>query len=144
MPSRNSTPSSPLSVQRVPIQKTPTNTALSTSSGCRRKPAGLISRPMRSSRPSGSWLTMRWMLSKETTLRLRVCCRRTMPAGLDKLRLGQLIDLVSNILVGDAESRSKDVLGRVYEYFLSQFASAEGRRAASSTHPVAWSSSWSR
>ncbi|HHW14278.1 MAG TPA: SAM-dependent DNA methyltransferase, partial [Firmicutes bacterium] len=43
---------------------------------------------------------------------------------LDKQRLGQLIDLVSNIKVGDAESRAKDVLGRVYEYFLAQFASA--------------------
>src|SRR2546426_1572109 len=34
--------------------------------------------------------------------------------ALDKQRLGQLIDLVSNIKVGDAEARSKDVLGRVY------------------------------
>ncbi len=48
--------------------------------------------------------------------------------GLDKERLGQLIDLVSNIRVGDAASRAKDVLGRVYEYFLSQFASAEGKK----------------
>ena len=48
--------------------------------------------------------------------------------ALDKTRLGQLIDMVSNIRVGDAESRSKDVLGRVYEYFLSQFASAEGKK----------------
>jgi type I restriction enzyme M protein len=48
--------------------------------------------------------------------------------SLDKTRLGQLIDLVSNIQVGDEESRSKDVLGRVYEYFLSQFASAEGKK----------------
>jgi len=48
--------------------------------------------------------------------------------GLDKARLGQLIDLVSNIKIGDAESRSKDVLGRVYEYFLSKFASAEGKK----------------
>jgi type I restriction enzyme M protein len=48
--------------------------------------------------------------------------------GLDKQRLGQLIDLISNIKVGDAEARSKDVLGRVYEYFLSQFASAEGKK----------------
>src|SRR5690606_32741686 len=47
--------------------------------------------------------------------------------ALDKTRLGQLIDLISNIRVGDEEARSKDVLGRVYEYFLSQFASAEGR-----------------
>ncbi len=48
--------------------------------------------------------------------------------ALDKQRLGQLIDMISNIRVGDAESRSKDVLGRVYEYFLSQFASAEGKK----------------
>jgi len=48
--------------------------------------------------------------------------------ALDKTRLGQLIDLISNIKVGDAASRSKDVLGRVYEYFLSQFASAEGKK----------------
>jgi type I restriction enzyme M protein len=48
--------------------------------------------------------------------------------ALDKQRLGQLIDLVSNIKVGDRDSRSRDVLGRVYEYFLSQFASAEGKK----------------
>jgi len=48
--------------------------------------------------------------------------------ALDKSRLGQLIDLISNITVGDAESRSKDTLGRVYEYFLSQFAGAEGKK----------------
>ena len=48
--------------------------------------------------------------------------------ALDKQRLGQLIDLISNIRVGDAESRSRDVLGRIYEYFLSQFASAEGKK----------------
>ena len=47
---------------------------------------------------------------------------------IDSVRLGQLIDLISNIKIGDAESRSKDVLGRVYEYFLSQFASAEGKK----------------
>ncbi len=48
--------------------------------------------------------------------------------ALDKQRLGQLIDMVGNIQVGNAEARSKDVLGRVYEYFLSQFASAEGKK----------------
>ena len=48
--------------------------------------------------------------------------------GLDKQRLGQLIDMVSNIKVGDEDARSKDVIGRVYEYFLSQFASAEGKK----------------
>jgi len=48
--------------------------------------------------------------------------------ALDKQRLGQLIDMISNIRVGDEASRAKDVLGRVYEYFLSQFASAEGKK----------------
>ena len=48
--------------------------------------------------------------------------------ALDKQRLGELIDLVSTIGLGDKESQSKDILGRVYEYFLSGFASAEGKR----------------
>jgi type I restriction enzyme M protein len=47
---------------------------------------------------------------------------------MDKQRLGQLIDMVGNIGLGDKESRSKDILGRVYEYFLSQFAGAEGKK----------------
>ncbi len=47
---------------------------------------------------------------------------------LDKQRLGQLIDKIGNIRMGDTDARSKDVLGRVYEYFLSQFASAEGKK----------------
>jgi type I restriction enzyme M protein len=46
--------------------------------------------------------------------------------GLDKQRLGQLINLVSDITLGSVADRAKDTLGRVYEYFLSQFASASG------------------
>ena len=48
--------------------------------------------------------------------------------GLDKQRLGELIDLIGTIGLGEREHRSKDILGRVYEYFLSQFASAEGKK----------------
>jgi type I restriction enzyme M protein len=48
--------------------------------------------------------------------------------SLDKHRLGELIDLIGTIGLGDKESRSKDVLGRVYEYFLGQFAAAEGKK----------------
>ena len=47
--------------------------------------------------------------------------------SLDKTRLGRIIDLIANIRVGDGEYRSKDVLGRVYEYFLSRFVSIEGK-----------------
>jgi type I restriction enzyme M protein len=48
--------------------------------------------------------------------------------GLDKQRLGQIINLVSDVALGDSASKAKDTLGRVYEYFLSQFASAEGKK----------------
>src|SRR6185295_630046 len=47
--------------------------------------------------------------------------------GLDKQRLGQIINLVSDIALGSSADRAKDTLGRVYEYFLSRFASAEGK-----------------
>lgn len=48
--------------------------------------------------------------------------------ALDKQRLGQLIDLISNITFASGGSPARDVLGRVYEYFLGQFASAEGKK----------------
>ena len=47
---------------------------------------------------------------------------------LDKQVLGQVVDLVSNIKVGGTEAQATDVLGQVYEYFLEQFAIAEGRK----------------
>ena len=47
--------------------------------------------------------------------------------NLDPTSLGQVIDMVSNIQVGDAQSQSRDVLGQVYEYFLGNFALAEGK-----------------
>jgi type I restriction enzyme M protein len=48
---------------------------------------------------------------------------------LDKRRLGELIDLISTIGLGHAENNSRDLLGMVYEYFLGQFASKEGKKA---------------
>jgi type I restriction enzyme M protein len=48
--------------------------------------------------------------------------------GLGKQRLVQLINLVSDIGLGSPADRAKDALGRVYEYFLAQFASAEGKK----------------
>ena len=46
---------------------------------------------------------------------------------LDKERLGGLIDLMSGVDLVEGGHRTRDVLGRVYEYFLAKFASAEGR-----------------
>ena len=48
--------------------------------------------------------------------------------NLDRASLGGLIDLVGTIALGTAEAKSKDVLGQVYEYFLGQFALAEGKK----------------
>ncbi|MDU6823418.1 type I restriction-modification system subunit M [Intestinibacter bartlettii] len=46
---------------------------------------------------------------------------------LDKRILGEIIDLFTNINVGGSAEREKDVLGRVYEYFLGKFAANEGK-----------------
>ena len=48
-------------------------------------------------------------------------------SALDKARLGEIIDLIATIGLGDKQARERDVLGRVYEYFLGKFAAAEGK-----------------
>jgi type I restriction enzyme M protein len=48
--------------------------------------------------------------------------------ALNKVMLGELIDLISGIALGETGDQSRDILGRVYEYFLGQFAGAEGKR----------------
>jgi type I restriction enzyme M protein len=48
--------------------------------------------------------------------------------ALDKVMLGELIDLVSTIAMGERGDKAKDLLGRVYEYFLGGFAGSEGKR----------------
>ena len=48
--------------------------------------------------------------------------------NLDPTNLGGLIDLIGNIAMGDAKARSADVLGHVFEYFLGEFALAEGKK----------------
>jgi len=48
--------------------------------------------------------------------------------NLDPTSLGGLIDMIGNIALGDAKSRSADILGHVFEYFLGEFALAEGKK----------------
>lgn len=48
--------------------------------------------------------------------------------ALNSIMLGELVDIFSNIQLKEGQGEAKDVLGRVYEYFLSQFAGAEGKR----------------
>jgi type I restriction enzyme M protein len=47
--------------------------------------------------------------------------------SLGSTRLGAIVDLINGVGLGDKEARKHDVLGRVYEYFLGRFATAEGR-----------------
>ena len=48
--------------------------------------------------------------------------------ALNKVMLGELIDLISGITLNEEGHASRDILGQVYEYFLGQFAGAEGKR----------------
>ena len=48
--------------------------------------------------------------------------------ALDKVMLGELIDLISGIATGEPGGAARDLLGRVYEYFLGGFAGSEGKR----------------
>jgi type I restriction enzyme M protein len=55
---------------------------------------------------------------------------------LNKQRLGELIDLIGTVGFNQPGHSAKDLLGRVYEYFLGQFADAEGKGADSFIRPV--------
>ncbi len=57
--------------------------------------------------------------------------------NLDKASLGSLIDLIGNIALGDEAAKSKDILGRVYEYFLGEFANEEGKKGGQFYTPKA-------
>lgn len=57
--------------------------------------------------------------------------------NLDKASLGQLIDLISNTELQAENEKSKDLFGRVYEYFLGEFANAEGKKGGQFYTPKA-------
>lgn len=67
------------------------------------------------------------LLEKENTSLKGVLSKNYSRPELDKTRLGELVTLFSNVEVGTDIAKERDVLGRVYEYFLSKFASAEGK-----------------
>ena len=55
--------------------------------------------------------------------------------ALDKQRLGELIDLIGTIGLGDPENRRKDILGRVYEYSWVNLPKLKAKAAVSSIRP---------
>ncbi|MET1248885.1 class I SAM-dependent DNA methyltransferase [Sporolactobacillus sp. STCC-11] len=65
------------------------------------------------------------LIEKENATLKNVLEKRYARPELDKRRLGELVDLISTIKLYDNEE--KDLLGRVYEYFLAKFAAAEGK-----------------
>jgi type I restriction enzyme M protein len=67
-------------------------------------------------------------IEKENTILKGVLPKVYNRQALDPTSLGELIDLVGNIAMGDAKARSADVLGHVFEYFLGEFALAEGKQ----------------
>ncbi|RLG30569.1 DNA methyltransferase, partial [Methanosarcinales archaeon] len=67
-------------------------------------------------------------IEKENPLLKGVLPKVYARGNLDPTSLGGLIDLVGNIAFGDAKVRSADVLGHVFEYFLGEFALAEGKK----------------
>ena len=67
-------------------------------------------------------------IEKENSVLKGVLPKEYARPSLDKQKLGELIDIIGTIGLGDKENRSKDIIGRVYEYFLSKFASQEGKK----------------
>jgi Type I restriction-modification system methyltransferase subunit len=104
------------------LKKTGMNTKPRTSSGSPKKPAG----PLRQGCQNRSVYRRRLIqIEKENSSLKGVLDKRYARPEIDKRRLGELIDLISTIKLHD--SGEKDLLGRVYEYFLGQFASVEGK-----------------
>jgi type I restriction enzyme M protein len=69
------------------------------------------------------------LIEKENPLELKGVLPKVFARqNLDPTSLGRLIDEVSKIALGDTKARSADILGHVFEYFLGEFALAEGKK----------------
>ncbi len=123
-----------LKVQTLKIE---TNTWPTTFSLSPKRPAGSTCRTAPNSRRSARWLTRRWMPSRKSTRPLKgVLPQIYADPDLNKQRLGELIDLIGTIGFKQDGHQSQDLLGRVYEYFLGQFADAEGKKGGQFWTPV--------
>ena len=67
------------------------------------------------------------LIEKENTRLKGVLNKNYARPELDKTRLGELVTLFTNLEMGTNKAKEMDMLGRVYEYFISKFASAEGK-----------------
>ena len=125
-------------VRKAPTRKIRTSTEPKTSSGCRRRRAGRTSRPARQQPTIGTIVDdAMGAIERDNPSLKGVLPKDYARPGLDKQRLGQLINLVSDIGLGSPADRARDILGRVYEYFLAQFASAEGKEGRPVLYAIA-------
>ena len=105
------------------------NTRLKTSSGCRRTPGGPIFNHMQNNPDIGQILDKAMeIIEKENRSLKGILPKVFSRMNVASATLGELIDLVGNIALGKESAQSKDILGRVYEYFLGEFALAEGKK----------------
>lgn len=68
------------------------------------------------------------LIEKDNPSLKRILPKNYGRSELNKRVLGELIDLIGTIGLGDSKNKEKDILGKVYEYFLGQFADAEGKK----------------
>ena len=68
------------------------------------------------------------LIEKENTSLKGVLFKIYNSPDFRNVNLGEIIDLFTNIKLGTKEASEKDMLGRVYEYFLGQFASKDGQK----------------
>jgi hypothetical protein len=141
-PTTSTTTAKPAPKTWPPSWKTATTTKRPTSSGCPKAPAG-SSCARRQAADIGKRIDDALTLIEGENPKLKgILDKRYARAQLPDGKLGELVDLVSTIGFGDDPSVARDVLGQVYEYFLGMFASAEGKRAGSSTPRPASSRPW--
>ena len=128
----------------------PTSTGPRTSSGCRKEARWTHLQDNAKQPTIGKLVDDAMVAIERDNPRLKgVLPKDYARPALDKQRLGELIDLIGTIGLGDAENRSKDILGRVYEYFLSRVrqrrreeggpvlhAALRGPRAGRNARPV--------
>jgi type I restriction enzyme M protein len=104
-----------------------TTTTRPTCSGCHQAPGGRGSAIRPSSPTLATLWTRRWWPSRRRILGSRTSWTSVCPNPVPAWAQGELIDLVSTIGFTE-QDKAKDVLGEVYEYFLGQFATAEGKK----------------
>lgn len=112
-----------------PSWKTATTTARSTCSGCRKWRVGESIRAAAKQVDIGKRIDDALAAIEAENPRLKnILDKRYARAQLPDGKLGELVDLISTVGFGDDTSKARDLLGQVYEYFLGQFASAEGKK----------------